>query len=212
VEFRFPWSPYRYRIACVIEPQLTRPLYARDAWFEIVPHLDAIIETLGLPAFIRTWQTRPEDTARQLPFGRLKWSRANNERWTTQYLEGPQPTHFWCTEVWARDWSYHDQHGGYPDLFCRVEHLLVPAESQAFVLAIRKAVLANVAEAADAALDLASAHYRDPQRLVFDRIWAEREVFFRAIRTNELHRVSPLQVMEWGEAHPERAVTGFRAP
>lgn len=208
-EFRFPWSPYVYRIACVIEPELTRPLWARDPWMEdVFPHLDAVISGIGLPAFMRTYQTRA-GRDRPLPFGRLKWSRANNERWTTEYLEGPDPAHFWEMETWARDWVYHEEHGGNPDVFFRVVHLTYP-ERQAFMLAIRKAVLPKVAEAADAALDAVTALYRQPCRMVFDRIWAEREFFFRAIRINPLDGASPNRLTEWGRAHPDRAVAGFR--
>jgi hypothetical protein len=58
------------------------------------------------------------------------------------------------------------------------------------VLAVRRELAGSVAEAADAPLDAIAAAMQEPRRAVFDRTWAERQYFFRAIRVDQLHLVS----------------------
>jgi hypothetical protein len=205
---RFPWSPQLYRIGCVVEPHFSRPLYEHAAWMALFPFVDAVFSAIKTPAFIRSYQTRPGRDA-NLGFGRMPWSRASNELWTTKYLTAPEPVQFWATEVWAPSWNHRVEHGGDPDAFCRIERLAYP-DRQAFVLAVRRELAGSVAEAADTLLDAIAAAMQEPRRAVFDRTWAERQYFFRAIRVDQLHLVGVGRVLEWADKNPRRLLPGFR--
>ena len=142
----------RYRVAIIVEPRLSRPLWTWEHWSLIMPHLSAVIAGLSAEAVIRPRQAGNDDN--WLAFGRLPWNEKSNRTWTAKYLTDPAlagQVHFMATEIWApsRTNSFDSRRG--PQLFALLDYSEI-GSSQGFVLALRKDVLSRVDEAADATL------------------------------------------------------------
>ena len=128
---------------------MSRPLWAWANWSKIMPPLTAVISGIKAEAVIRPRQAGDHDN--WLSFGRLPWNEKNNRTWTTKYLTDPNlagKVSFVATEIWApsRAISFERRRG--PELFCLLDRN-EPANTQGFVLAIRKDLLSRVDIAAD---------------------------------------------------------------
>jgi hypothetical protein len=200
----------RYRVAVVIEPQLSRPLWAWQNWSVIMPHLSAVIAGLSAEAVIRPRQAGANDN--WLRFGRLPWSEKSNRTWTMKYLEDPAlagRVHFAATEIWApsRAVSFDSWRG--PEFFCLLDYSEIGA-TQGFVLALRKDVLPRAADAADETIAAVAGFFVAPRRALFDRTWGEHGRFGSVLVINGLDWTRAEAVMSWADAHPLRQVPSFR--
>jgi hypothetical protein len=200
----------RYRVAVVMEPQLSRPLWTWENWSLIMPHLSAVIAGLTMEAVIRPRQAGSDDN--WLRFGRLPWNEKSNRTWTTKYLSDlalADQVHFMATEIWApgRATSFDSRRG--PELFALLDYSEI-GNTQGFVLALRKSLLSRVDEAADATLQAVRDFFQNPRHAVFDRRWGEHGRFGSLIVVNGLDYTRATAVMDWADAHPLSHVPSFR--
>lgn len=147
-----------------------------------------------------------------LPFGRLSWSEASNRKWTSDYLETPEPVEFEATEIWSPSRSTWAEEGKNPELYAKVDRS-TPWETQGFILALRRDVLKSapgIAEAAGRVIDAVTAALPDLRRVVFDRAWNEKRLF-AVIAQNPLDYTGSREVMAWAEAHRTAHVASFAA-
>jgi hypothetical protein len=205
-----PWNRPNMRIACLLagpEP----PLYRWETWREIVAPMSELADLLPRPTSIRSYQSRPGES-KWLPFGRLAWSEASNRKWTSEYLEAPEPVQFEATEIWSPSRSTWAEEGKNPELYTKIDRNTA-WETQGFILALRRDVLKSapgIAEAAGRVIDAVAAALPDARRVVFDRGWNEKRVF-AVIAQNPLDYTGSREVMEWAEAHPWAHVASFTA-
>ncbi len=206
----FPWNRPSMRIACLLagaEP----PLYRWETWRKIVAPMTELADLLPQPTSIRSFQNRP-GMSKWLPFGRLSWNEASNRKWTSEYLEAPEPVEFEATEIWSPSRSTWAEEGRNPELYAKIDKS-APGETQGFILALRRDVLKSApgsAEAADRVIDAVAAALPDGRRVVFDRAWNEKRLF-AVIAQNPLDYTSSQEVMEWAETHRWAHVTSFAA-
>ena len=204
----FPWNRPSMRIACVHGKPEPR-LYRWQTWQKIVAPMTELVKLLPRPTSIRSFQNRP-GKSQWLPFGRLAWSDASNRKWTSEYLEAPEPVEFEATEVWSPSRSTWAEEGKNPELYAKVDQSTV-LETQGFILALRRDVLKSApgsAEAADRVVDAVAAALPSTRRVVFDRAWNEKRLF-GVIAQNPLDYTHSDTVMEWAEAHPWAHVASF---
>jgi hypothetical protein len=203
-----PWNRPSMRIACLLagaEP----PLYCWESWRNIVAPMSGLVELLPRPASIRSFQNRPGQS-KWLPFGHLPWSEASNRKWTSEYLEAAEPVEFEATEIWSPSRSTWAEEGKNPELYAKIDSDSA-AETQGFILALRRDVLKSAptsAEAADRVIDAVAVALPNARRLVFDRAWNEKRLF-GVIAQNPLDYTGSGEVMEWAEAHPRMHVESF---
>jgi hypothetical protein len=200
----------RYRVAVVLEPSVSRPLYAWEHWSGVMPLLSPVIGSLTSSASIRSDQLDGLSN-KGLTFGPMKWSDASNRKWTTKYLADPAlfgRVLFLRTEIWAPSRSKSFETGRGPEFFCLVDRN-EPAGTQGFVLALRKDLLPGAAAAADAVVARVHAFYTDPKLAVFDRTWGEHGRFGSIVVDNGLDWTSSDAVMLWAERHPRTHVRRF---
>jgi hypothetical protein len=206
----FPWNRPTMRIACLLggpEP----PLYRWENWQSVIAPMTKLVDLLPRPTSIRSFQNRPGES-KWLPFGRLPWSEASNRKWTVEYLEAAEPVEFEATEIWSPSRSTWAEEGKNPELYVKIDSSNV-AETQGFLLALRRDVLKSApgsAEAADRVIDAVAAVLPNARRLVFDRAWNEKRLF-GVIAQNPLDYTGSGEVMDWAEAHPRMHVASFAA-
>ena len=204
----FPWNRPTMRIACLVAG-LEPPLYRWDTWRKIVAPMTELATLLPRPTSIRSFQHRPSNS-KWLPFGRLSWSEDSNRKWTSEYLEAPEPVEFEATEIWSPSRSTWAEEGKNPELYAKVDRNTA-AETQGFILALRRDVLKSLpgsAEAADRVFDAVAAVLPNARRVVFDRAWNEKRLF-GVIAQNPLDYTGSGEVMVWAEAHPRTHVPSF---
>jgi len=143
--------------------------------------MSELVERLPRPVSILSYQTRP-DRDKRLPFGRMAWNAAGHDKWTTEYLEGPEPVEFVQTEFWSPARSTWAEEGRPPEMYARLDRSLY-GEEQGFILALRRDVLAipGVAEAADRTLAAVGDALPGARTLVSDRGWAEKKILMLEI-------------------------------
>jgi hypothetical protein len=198
------------RIACLLagpEP----PLYRWETWRKIVAPMTELADLLPRPTSIRSFQHRPGES-KWLPFGRLSWSEASNRKWTSDYLEKPEPVEFQATEIWSPGRSTWAEEGKNPELYAKVDRN-TSWETQGFILALRRDVLKSApgtAEAAGRVIDAVTDALPGVRGVVFDRAWNEKRLF-AVIAQNPLDYTGSREVMAWAEAHPRAHVASFAA-
>ena len=204
----FPWNRPSMRIACLLagpEP----PLYRWETWRKIVAPMTELADLLPRATSIRCFQNRPGES-KWLPFGRLSWSEASNRKWTSEYLEAPEPVEFEATEVWSPSRSTWAEEGKNPELYAKIDKS-TPGQTQGFILALRRDVLKSApgsAEAADRVIDAVADALPDGHRVVFNRAWNEKRLF-GVIAQNPLDYTGSQEVMAWAEAHPWARIASF---
>jgi hypothetical protein len=205
-----PWNRPNMRIACLLagpEP----PLYRWETWQKIVAPITGLADLLPRRTSIRSYQHRPGES-KWLPFGRLSWSEDSNRKWTSDYLEKPEPVEFEATEIWSPSRSTWAEEGKNPELYAKVDNNTA-WETQGFILALRRDVLKStpgIAEAAGQVIAAVAAALPDARVVVFDRAWNEKRVF-AVIAQNPLDYTGSQEVMAWAEAHPWAHVASFAA-
>jgi hypothetical protein len=199
-----------YRIGVVVERRLSRPLWAWDNWSTIMPPLTAVISGIEAEAVIRPRQAGDHDN--WLPFGRLPWSEKSNRIWTTRYLTDPEfegAVSFVATEIWApsRAISLETRRG--PQLFCVLDRNEA-ADTQGFVLAVRKDVLSRVDIAADETIFSIREFFEESDCIMFDRRWGEFGRFGATVTVSGLDWTGSTDVLHWAKAHKKHHVRSFR--
>ena len=199
-----------YRVGVVVERRFSRPLYAWENWSKIMPPLTAVISAIQAEAVIRPRQAGDDDN--WLPFGRLPWNDKNNRAWTTKYLADPDlngKVTFMATEIWApsRAISFETRRG--PELFCLIDRSEA-ADTQGFVLAIRKDMLRRVDIVADETIFSVREFFEAHDVINFDRRWGELGRFGSTINVSGLDWTGSTDVMNWAKAHPKHHVRSFR--
>ena len=199
-----------YRIGVVVERQLSRPLWTWENWSKIMPPLNAVIAGIDAEAVIRPRQAGDRDN--WLSFGRLPWSEKNNRTWTTKYLADPSLTGkvaFMATEIWApsRAISFERRRG--PELFCLLDRN-EPANTQGFVLAIRKDLLRRVDIAADETIFSVREFFSESDCVMFDRRWGEFGRFGSTVTVSGLDWTGSTAVLHWAKEHRKHHVRSFR--
>jgi len=119
--FKINWR-YRTYNLWVINTTSECLLYLWENWYTLLPHLNGLIELTNEEAFIRTFQGYKHEN-KWLGFGRMKWNKENNRKWTTKYrgIDSTQKElSFYYTEVWAPDWNQVCDTGIPPDVFVRL--------------------------------------------------------------------------------------------
>lgn len=200
----YPWNRPRLRIACLADMS-DLLLHRWENWSRVLPAMTALVERLPRPTNISSYQTAP-GSEKALPFGRMRWSEANNRRWTTEYLEGPGAAEFNEASFWSPSRRSSIEQGEDPAFYARIQHLA--GFGQSFVLALRLDQLPAAAAAADAVLDAVTALLPDAKLLICDRRWEERRVM-GVVKENNLDDVGARSAMEWAEAHPRARVRSF---
>ena len=200
----------RYRIGVVVEERLSRPLWLWENWSTILPPLETVAKGIGAPATIRPRQAGDRDN--WLRFGTLPWNEASNRTWTTKYLADPTlvgKVHFFATEIWApsRATSFEARRG--PEFFCLLDRDEV-ADTQGFVLALRKDVLRRVDVAADETIYSVREFFEKSSYAVFERSWGERGRFGSTVVFSGLDRTDSTAVLSWAKANPRAHVRSFR--
>lgn len=200
----------RYRIGVVVEPAVSRPLWNWENWSKILPPLTAVIKGLRAEALIRPRQAGDHDN--WLRFGRLPWNENSNRTWTTKYLADPElagKVQFFATEIWAPGHAISFESRRGPELFCLVDHNSAD-NSQGFVLALRKDVLARVDVPADAAVFAVRELLPESKCAVFERRWGEHGRFGSTVVDNGLDRTGSGEVLSWAKGHRKAKVLSFR--
>ncbi len=199
-----------YRVAVVVERSLSRPLWEWANWSTIMPPLTTVISGIKAEAVIRPRQAGDHDN--WLSFGRLPWNEKNNRTWTTKYLTDPNlagKVSFVATEIWApsRAISFERRRG--PELFCLLDRN-EPANTQGFVLAIRKDLLSRVDIAADETIFSVREFFEKSDCVVFDRSWGEFGRFGATVTVSGLDWTGSTAVLHWAKGHKKHHVRSFR--
>lgn len=204
---RFRRPPLRVGI---VVGGLEPPLWRWEHWRKIVPVMDELVALLPRPVSILSSQSYENGPERNLPFGRMPWGEAGNRKWTTKYLDGPEPVHFSRTEFWSPSRSRWAEEGRDPEMYARLDRDPY-GEVQGFILALRRDPLGTpgLAAAADRTLDAVAAALPGSRRVINDRGWAEFRLLM--MQSNPLDWPSSEVVHSWGEKRPWSQVTSFGA-
>jgi hypothetical protein len=199
-----------YRVGVVVERKLSHPLWTWENWSKIMPPLTAVISGIKAEAVIRPRQAGDHDN--WLSFGRLPWNEKNNRTWTTKYLADPSlegKVTFVATEIWApsRAISFEKRRG--PELFCVLDRNEA-ADTQGFVLAIRKDLLSRVDIAADEAIFSVREFFEASDCIMFDRRWGEFGRFGSTVTVSGLDWTGSTEVLHWAQQHRKHHVRSFR--
>jgi len=199
-----------YRVCVVVERRFSRPLFAWENWSNIMKPLNAVMSGIQTEAVIRPRQAGDHDN--WLSFGRLPWNEKNNRTWTSKYLEDTNlkgKVTFVANEIWApsRAVSFERRRG--PELFCLLDRNEA-ADTQGFVLAIRKDLLRRVDIAADETIFSVREFFTQSDCLVFDRRWGEFGWFGATITVSGLDWTGSTAVLHWAKAHRKHRVLSFR--
>lgn len=106
----------------VVSTTFEAQLYLWNNWKYLFPLVDALVLLSPAKASIRTFQAI-EHKHGWLGFGRMSWSKENNEKWTKKYRENESDrsgVRFFNTEIWAPDWNQAYKTGIPPDIFIRL--------------------------------------------------------------------------------------------
>jgi uncharacterized protein DUF4304 len=198
----------RLRVGVVVGG-LEPPLWRWEHWRRIVPVMDELVALLPRPVSILSQQGHESDM-KALPFGRMPWSEAGNRKWTTKYLDGPEPVCFTRTEFWSPSRTTWVEEGKDPEMYARLDRD-PHGEVQGFILALRRDRLATLglAEAADRTLAAVAAALPGSRRVINDRGWAESK--FLMVQSNPLDWPGSGLVHEWGSKRPWSQVAAFGA-
>ena len=199
-----------YRIGVVVERKLSQPLWTWENWSKIMPPLTAVISGIEAEAVIRPRQAGDNDN--WPPFGRLPWNEKSNRTWTTKYLADTNldgKVAFMATEIWApsRATSFEKRRG--PELFCLLDRN-EPADTQGFVLALRKDMLRRVDLVADDAIFAVREFFGPSDCVMFDRRWGEFGRFGSTVTVSGLDWTGSTDVLHWAKSHNKHHVRSFR--
>jgi hypothetical protein len=108
----------------VINTTTKSEIYLWKNWKSILPSINELVNLSQHQAYLRTFQSI-EFENRRLGFGRMKWNKENNIKWTTKFRTKEyekKNLKFDNTEIWAPDWNYCYREGKQPEIFINVYH------------------------------------------------------------------------------------------
>lgn len=111
----------KYRL-WVINTPAEAQLYLWINYKLLYPHIDALLSVSRAKAFIRSSQSI-EGKNGWLGFGRMAWTKENNEKWTKKYRmnkRSDENIEFFETQIWAPDWNNYCNTGVPPDVFIEI--------------------------------------------------------------------------------------------
>ena len=199
-----------YRVGVVVERRFSRPLWTWENWSKIMPTLNAVISEIDAEAVIRPRQAGDKDN--WLSFGRLPWNEKSNRTWTTKYLADHSfdgKATFMATEIWAPSRAVCFERRRGPELFCLIDRDEA-ADTQGFVLAIRKDMLRRVDLVADDTIFSVREFFEASDCINFDRRWGESGRFGSTVTVSPLDRTSSTEVLHWAKGHKKHHVRSFR--
>jgi hypothetical protein len=214
-------APTRYRIACLYEDGPPPEAQFWRRWPVLFRAIDALIQSLPEPSFIRSVQydpltAREDDCAGQVTrFRKLRWSESNNRRWVEDLIGRPQ-FQLDRTEIcspWVGELQSRRRCG--PHLYLKIDAADTSTTAagdfdwQSLTLGLRHDVLDRTMSLAQRLLDDARGHMSAPQLLVFDRTWAERGTYTSWVRVNGLEDSYPTMLHDWAEQNPSAVVARF---
>jgi hypothetical protein len=142
----------------------------------------------------------------------LPWNDKNNRTWTTKYLADPSlegKVRFVATEIWAPSHAISFEKRRGPELFCLLDRNEA-ADTQGFVLAIRKDMLRRVDIAADETIFSVREFFTQSDCEVFDRRWGEFGRFGSTVTVSGLDWTGSTDVLHWAKGHRKHRVLSFR--
>ena len=139
------WPQTIYGIHLLTTASSQPPLYRWQLWQNAYPLLDSLIALSKEKAAIRSTQSFKGDS-KWLPFGRMIWSKKNNEKWSEKYRSAEHSDRvleFMGTEVWAPDWNTAWKQEQAPDIFIKLDKHDSPQLQQSLLIAVREPVYTN---------------------------------------------------------------------
>jgi hypothetical protein len=103
----------------IINTNSKSELYLWENFKTIYPNINSLLEISEKPAYIRTFQSYEYEN-KWLGFGRMKWNKENNIKWTKKYrneIDLNRKLQFYSTEIWKPDWNFCCENGKSPNLY-----------------------------------------------------------------------------------------------
>ena len=180
-------------------------LFLWDNWRCLFPLVDRLVALSPAKPSIRTHQAY-EHKHGWLGFGRMSWSKENNEKWTKRYRENENNgsgVRFFDTQIWAPDWNHADKTGIPPDLFIRLYN---EPESriakEGLIVAIKKAIAEKNAAVIDPVIADISRRVPDSTVKRITRSWFSGAGFGNRIEDMNPHE---LEMIVKGNVTPSLA-------
>jgi hypothetical protein len=163
----------KYRL-WVVNTACESQLYLWKNWKHLFPLIDTLVTLSPAKAFIRSGQSMEREN-RMLGFGRMPWSKENNEKWTKKYREDKFKhfdVMFFDTEVWAPDWNQVDNIGIPPDIFIRLyNEPRSEIAREGLIVAIKKSIADKNAAAIEPVIADISRRVQDSTVANITRSW-----------------------------------------
>ncbi len=139
------WAGTVYGVHLLTSAAAIPELCRWEHWQKAFPIVDRLMTMSPATAAIRTGQTF-DNESHWLGFGRMIWSRKNNEKWTQKY-RSPQfadrQLNFLCTEIWAPDWNVVWRDHCAPDIFVKLATYTPPQIRQSLLVAVREPIYSS---------------------------------------------------------------------
>ena len=136
------WAGATYAVHLLVSNEAEKPIYRWAQWQHIASALESVLAiTEDLPV-IRSCQVS-HDSYKNLPFGRMKWSDKNNEKWTEKYQSVDPSVRFINAEIWSPDWNTMASEHRTPSVFVQVEARPTSKFAQALTIAVREPEYTN---------------------------------------------------------------------
>jgi hypothetical protein len=137
------WQNQKYQL-WVVNTFSESQLYLWNNWKRLFPLVDKLVSLSPAKAFIRTAQAAQHKSS-LLGFGRMAWSKENNEKWTRKYRENESEkvdVLFYYTQIWAPDWHQFDKTGVPPDVFVQLYNYPSSQKTrEGLIIAITRAIV-----------------------------------------------------------------------
>ena len=153
-----------------------------ERWRTLLPDLYAIVAMSSQPAAIRSFQSLV-DSKGWLPFGRMTWSKRDNEKWCTRYRSDPEVAsklQFFSTEVWSPSWSVVERERRPVDVYLCLSRDHPASDLQGLVVAVRHDLAEANRQALRQRLSSLGGLITASQVVEFERPWARPALGGRA--------------------------------
>lgn len=187
----------KYRV-WVVSTAAEARLYLWDNWKDLVPLVDELVALSSAAAYMKSHQALGQRSG-WLGFGRMSWTRENNEKWATKHRDAPggAEVRFFDTQVWAPDLNDMDRTGSPPDLFLRLFNEPASAVArEGLVIAIRHSIAKRHASIIDRAVAGLSDRIEGSTVACLTRSWFPGAGF-----VNELADLNPQELERVVAAH-----------
>lgn len=169
------WAKTLYGVHLVSSASPHPDLSRWSSWQEVFPTIDSLLALSQRKGAIRTGQTF-DGESKWLSFGRMSWSRKNNEKWTEKYrapeYSGRQ-LKFSYMEAWAPDWNTAWRESRAPDVLVKLEAYTSGDTRQALLVAITQELYCEHRSAVGEAIEFIASLFKDSRKYVGNLAWAE---------------------------------------